>query len=71
MIEARRILIIEDSLLMCNLLVGLLDGAGYGDIRAVAPSGGRYHPVLRAPAGGPPEDDGRSFARCAFPLPAA
>jgi diguanylate cyclase (GGDEF)-like protein len=34
-IEDRRILIIEDSLLMRNLLVGLLDGAGYGDIRAV------------------------------------
>ena len=35
MIGERRILIIEDSLLMRNLLVGLLDGAGYGDIRAV------------------------------------
>jgi two-component system, chemotaxis family, response regulator WspR len=31
----RRILIIEDSLLMRNLLVGLLEGAGYGEIRAV------------------------------------
>jgi diguanylate cyclase (GGDEF)-like protein len=33
--QARCILIIEDSLLMRNLLVGLLEGAGYGDIRAV------------------------------------
>ena len=31
----RKILIIEDSLLMRNLLVGLLDGAGYGEVRAV------------------------------------
>jgi diguanylate cyclase (GGDEF)-like protein len=33
--QERCILIIEDSLLMRNLLVGLLEGAGYGDIRAV------------------------------------
>jgi diguanylate cyclase (GGDEF)-like protein len=33
--QTRRILIIEDSLLMRNLLVGLLEGAGYGEIRAV------------------------------------
>jgi diguanylate cyclase (GGDEF)-like protein len=33
--QTRCILIIEDSLLMRNLLVGLLEGAGYGEIRAV------------------------------------
>jgi diguanylate cyclase (GGDEF)-like protein len=32
--QARCILIIEDSLLMRNLLIGLLEGAGYGEIRA-------------------------------------
>ncbi len=35
MTNERKILIIEDSLLMRNLLVGLLDSAGYGDVRAV------------------------------------
>jgi two-component system, chemotaxis family, response regulator WspR len=32
--QNRYILIIEDSLLMRNLLIGLLEGAGYGEIRA-------------------------------------
>ncbi len=36
MIEPRRILIIEDSMLMRNLLTGLLDSAGYGDVHTAA-----------------------------------